>query len=958
MAIDEKAMNAYISEALEMQAPPNYTFTAEQHGQGRLDNTSPDIVAYMPYGLRTIIETEYGQPAISDAKSRLGYQFNDYNLPMKSVIAIGIPSSWGEMGHVERRRTLRSHEPALLMQVVTGRAQDDPEIQITPEQPIAISVMDLVQYAWLAAIPENYAQHIISEVVAHLQTAKEDLTQRLQNLSLTAQDSLTTAYGRHDSANGLETVAGNVVGTLASMIQLHTNLTKWGKLEQVKPIISPDLWQRIEPYEGIPEQIAREWRKIEAIDYMPLSTIAAEMLEHPQLSSQLGSTLKAVADTISGYIMTGISATTNVAAEIWQALIPDRDERAAYYTKPHVAEFLANMTTPMVDDPANAKYNEICAGTGTIARATEENLRFRHYAKPEDDKPSIHAHRMESCIQLTDVNPQSISVATANMASIEPETPFQNSAIFAISAEGGSLNFLTAEGVANMQDQIVGSYGAAGHMLTLLPQTIDICNNNDPYFRSRGGAKNPIPSKLMKKYNRYGKRQLPKVINGQAGLATYMHTIEHLMLKYASPHGKVLPLTAAHAQTYTGFRANIENEYTEVIAVCTAAGDGVSLSADTGIQEMILTARKQANPLAAKQPQNGARAVTCVNLTKSFATKLEAKMFADTIRREITLDKDSGDIIVGIPVGTYNRMTDLGDGTPWSSLGISGDYTILTEEVTKGQAWDPKTGHTIPFALPMTTLSGVSDKGPTHHLLGSIPTSRDKRGAFIMHPADEAKSKTNPSLWAAQAENQTKITCEPTHYGAPQDNPEEAARMARTAGHYHLSRNLRMSAQKIAVAYTQTECMGGSSWNTINAKGEKGTAEAIALFLNSTYGLLIRIGHGQLTDPGRSRIQVRAIDTHPIPDFTASTPQGKKARAIALANFATLRELNLDRISLSAIDPNRTEIDRVVTLMLGIPWNITTENMLQTWRKIMCLQNGVNAGNEETIKTLKKKGIA
>ena len=41
----------------------------------------------MPYGPRTIIETEYGAPAVKDAIERLGYEFNNYNIPMKTVIA-------------------------------------------------------------------------------------------------------------------------------------------------------------------------------------------------------------------------------------------------------------------------------------------------------------------------------------------------------------------------------------------------------------------------------------------------------------------------------------------------------------------------------------------------------------------------------------------------------------------------------------------------------------------------------------------------------------------------------------------------------------------------------------------------------------------------------------------------------------------------------------------------------
>ena len=956
MAMDEKALNAFIAQAMERQAPPGYRLQAEQHGQARLGHTSPDIVVRMPYGLRTIIETEYDAPALGDAKSRLGYEFNDYTLPMKSVLAVGIPRPLGDLGFADLDRELMRDEPQFLMQVVTGKSENDPDIQIAPAQPVPVSARDLVQYAWLAAVPEAYATAIVNQVVGNLTTAQTELSQRLRLSSPEAQVGLVERYGNHDSVSGMDSVAGNVVGTLASMIQLHINLKQWGNVDDVQDIAASELWQKVEPYYAIPARIAAEWRKIETVDYMPLSTIAAAMLEDSELGPKLGGALKAVHETMSDYLHAGISATTNVVAEIWQSLIPDRDQRAAYYTKPAVAELLANLTTSRLSKPAGARYNEVCAGTGTLARAVEENIRFRHYANPNNSKDSIHARRMERCIQLTDINPQSVSVATANMASLEPETGFSASSIFAITAAGGSLNFLTRDGVADMEGALVGRNGAQCEMLVIDPRTVGIICNNDPYFRPRGGAKSPIDSKAMAAYRRHANRRVKDVANGQAGLATFMHVIEHELLGKGCPHGKVLPLTAAHAETYTGFRRNIENEYCDVIAISTASGDGASMSADTGIQEMLLVGTKHKPPNGSKNGgQYGDRAVVCVNLYTTFENKLQAKMFADAIRRAAAAGATSGDINVGGVVGTYYRMTELGEGKPWSALGISGDYAVLTNHVAQGRAWDPATGRVLRFALRMTTASGVADKGPTHDLLGCLPASRARRGAFTMHPAKDAQNINNPSLWELQAGNQVMITCVPTHYGEPRGDVAAARRMRQTAGHFHLSRNLSMSTQKIAVAYTEQECMGGRSWNTI--KADKGVAEAMALFLNSTYGLLIRIGYGQSTMLGRSTMQVRAIDNHPMPDFASESDAGEQARRIAVENFDRLRKLPLERISLSALDANRAEIDRVATLMLGLDWNPETENMLASWRRLMCLQPGVNANNRETLAKLAAAGI-
>ena len=961
MAMNERALNAYISEAIEQLAPPGFETEVEEHGSELGGQRVPDIQVRMPYGLRAIIETEYGRPAVDDAKAKLGYQFKDAaTLPMKSILAVGMPRRLGEMRRIERNSTIASDEPIFELQVVTGSGPSDPEMTVVPSNPIAVSLRDLVQYAWLSAIPEEYSAREMRKVVDVLYSARNALVDRLKLQGTRAQERLLAAYD--PGGSGLKAVAGNVVGTLTSMMQLHLCLKEWASsgLEDILPLGHERLWQTGGRQHGVAHNIAAEWRKIEQIDYQPLSTLAAEMIEHPGLSPQLGDTLRVIREALTEYIDTGISATTNVAAEIWQSMIPDRDQRASYYTKPVTAEMLANLTVPRLAEPAQAKYNEVCAGTGTLARSTEENIRFRHYAET-DDKSSIHAERMERFIRLTDINQQSVSVASANMAALEPDTAYSTNAIFAITAEGGALNYLSDDGLSDMETALIGRDGQRTDMLVLEQCSANICNNNDPYFVARRGAKSPVPRDRMAYFKTQADRRLQGVANGNAGLASFMHVIEHKLLSYGGVHGKVLPLKAAHAHSYSGFRRNMESAYRDVIAICTAAGDGTSMSADTNVQEMLVVGTKQPDPPLNGHPEtDGDFSVTCVNLTRTFATKLEAKMFADVIRREVATGKESGEIVVGNVVGTYYRMIGLGEGNPWSALGSSGDYTALTEAITSGIAWNVSTGERRPFALPMETLGALVETGPTHHYIGISAESEGTHptGAFLFHPANTligGRLRINPSLWNADAAKQVRMTCQPTHYGEPRTSSEAATAMQESAGNFHLNRGLRTSAQTIAVAYTENNCMGGRTWNTF--KAEDDVAKSVALFLNSTLGMITRIGYGQLSDQGRAPINVKAIDGHPIPDFAADTEAGANARQVATENFERLRELELNRIALSAIDPNRHEIDRVVAQMLGFPTEVETDRMLAHWRELMCLQPAINGNNKTVLTALKAHGI-
>ena len=275
-----------------------------------------------------------------------------------------------------------------------------------------------------------------------------------------------------------------------------------------------------------------------------------------------------------------------------------------------------------------------------------------------------------------------------------------------------------------------------------------------------------------------------------------------------------------------------------------------------------------------------------------------------------------------------------------------GGYDTLTAKLMSGVIWNPQTHMSRKLNMTMSKLSEWVKMGPDSGVLGRFSNSKDPRGAFVVSPG--IKGQSNLFLWAADNENQTMITCSPTHHGIPRV-PKDVPGMLQTASNFHISRDLRVNSQCIAAAYTEQAVMGGSAWNTFQTDPD--LCKAITIFLNSTYGLLIRIGYGQITDPGRSRLQVKGIAGHPIPEFDAN------ARQIASAEFDRLRKLELRRIAWSVLDDNRAEIDRVAIQMLGVKLSPTVEKMLHEWRKLMCQQSIVHGNNQVVLKELRDNGI-
>ena len=78
------------------------------------------------------------------------------------------------------------------------------------------------------------------------------------------------------------------------------------------------------------------------------------------------------------------------------------------------------------------------------------------------------------------------------------------------------------------------------------------------------------------------------------------------------------------------------------------------------------------------------------------------------------------------------------------------------------------------------------------------------------------------------------------------------------------------------MAYTEEDCMGGRAWTTLSDFAP-GVGEATTLFLNSTYGMIIRIGYGQFSGQGGAVLGVGAIDGHPVPDFCNRHSRGRES---------------------------------------------------------------------------------
>ena len=275
----------------------------------------------------------------------------------------------------------------------------------------------------------------------------------------------------------------------------------------------------------------------------------------------------------------------------------------------------------------------------------------------------------------------------------------------------------------------------------------------------------------------------------------------------------------------------------------------------------------------------------------------------------------------------------------------------VVAELIDGRLYFPDSRERWDFSLPATTLDRVVNIGPTHHLIGHR-RGREAIGAFAFDPIRPGEIPTYPALWSAEAERQRSILTAPTHEGHPAITDEDRLRqMLAQRSDLFISRNLRLTSQALAAARTERLMMGGSTWTAL-LSDDDGTKSALAIWLNSTLGLMVRTCYAQTTQTGRARLQIRGLAGFPVPDFAADSDAGQQAREIAVQHIAELATLEMEPASYAFRDASRQRVDSVALAMVGLGGNQQANAAVVALRQQWCREPSVHGGNRAIMLAL------
>ena len=913
------------------------------------DNGRPDIVVRESGRRAVVLETEYGHPAVSDAEDRLGKKLLGETRELTEVIAVGISEECESDTRTEFLARLKRDEAVLSVQLMSTSG-------VWPDDPLVSHPSDLIAYCEYAQVPQLEIDIHSARVAEHVESLGLALVNGLRAMTAVGDERIAKLVDIV-GAETAEDAARIVCVIWLTTIDLHNDLASYSPtLRSIGLETTHDI--RINRGMGALRQqhLLDAWDVIESVNYLPVMELAKASLLAVGDSATVSEILRNLEELSEN--LNGLQAkhVYNFAGELWQRLVADREERAAHYTKPAVAELLATLAARRfidrsVDEVASLDLMDAACGTGTLIGAGERGLRRVYLLKGGSD-PSLHRKRMEGHIIALDVNGIAGTMTAKRLTDLEVAQDYQESRIAIVTHEAGSLCLLNPEttGITDMLGSggrgLTPGQSSSNGMVRVPVGSVDLALMNPPYSRPRRGREQATTglAPLRRIAAKYGWH----MSHGQAGLGSDFGNMSNMRLKPGGVFAHVLPLTAAHTGSWTQWRREMVKHFEDIVVIAnTSTSELQSMSADTGMGEMLVLATKRETPLEG----SGVDELLCVSLSTAPATMAEGY----ALGLKISAIHDAR------PTGTeswgsWARLKQNGTGSPWGAVGNHNvELIAVSELMLESTLYDPATTNRHAMPLPIITLGELAEAGPTHHLIGH-PRGGDEIGAFEWAPMSRLSAPlAQRSMWAADAQTQVRIESVPTHGGTVVSR-SLARRLVAQRSNWFISRNLRWTSQALAFAHTRNVAHGGQAWNALQDLDDE-VGRCLALWNNSVFGGIIRNAYGQSSQAGRARIQVNAIPGIPCPDFGADTAAGAHAREIAGLNFAELSELELEPFAYCFRDENRWRIDDVVAEMIGLDnKDRGVREMLAHYRLMFASEPNVNGRNRGVLRALGEVG--
>ena len=959
----EPAFNIELANALRGKHPRwRDRIGAEQSGVIR-DHPllQPDVVIRHPGGAPVIVETEF-DPAYTveeEARDRLGLVMAETGDQVEQAIAVCLPAALRR----DQGRLAEGIAGAAFRYCVFTHREEEPHdpIRWPGSGWLRGGIDDLAGLIEGTALSERR----LAEGMRILEDGVREAADRLRaDLKDDRPDVLARIAEALHQEDGEQT-SRMAAAIIANALTVHTGIAGAHKIPTLDEL-------RGERGRLLKSKVLRTWRYIlDEINYWPIFKIASDvLLPIPNGKAQtLLDRLHLVAGDLHGI---GVTSTQDMAGQMFGRLIVDRKFLATFYTLPASAALLAELAVSKLDvdwsDPdalTELRIADLACGTGILLSAAYRAVAVRHRRSGGNDA-ALHHTMMEDALIGADIMPAATHLTASMLSSAHPTVTFGNTQVHTMpygrqdreAGEAialGSLDLIESDkmlALFSTGPRIVRGKGADTEAkaeaedfreLVLPPQSADLVIMNPPFTRPLGheGVAEGVPVSSFAGFNTSADEQramstvLRKIRShlgqpaghGYAGLASNFIDLAHQKVKPGGVLALVIPLTVISGEAWSAARRLLANHYRDlaVMTIATAGQSNRSFSADTGMGEALIVGVKRSEPSDVEEAD---ASTLYVNLRRRPQSIAEASEIGHTVRR--LPDSGSGLIFIGDQeIGCFIRATLTSGGCASLKEPAIADSALALEQ---GSLLLPRMRETLD--IPITVIGNLGTKG-----LHDMQISGKANGPFDLFGRREAA--TYPVLWGHDADRERRLVIEPDSEGRVRPQRDrKALEVWETATRLHFNRDFRVNSQSLMACLTPERSIGGRAWPNFTIEGDTLREEALALWANTTLGLIAFWWMGSRQQQGRAILTISSLPSLPVLDVRAlSARQLKSAEKI----FADFRDWKFLPANEAYRDETRQALDQAVLCdLLGLPESILEP--LDVLRRQWCAEPTVHGG--------------
>ena len=621
------------------------------------------------------------------------------------------------------------------------------------------------------------------------------------------------------------------------------------------------------------------WNQILDVNYWPIFSIALDILRciPVWLTPRIFDKIILGAEKL---VSLGSSTFHDLSGRMFQTLISDRKFLATFYTLPASAKLLADLAVDRLnidwsnpDSITDLRIADFACGTGALLSAIQREL-YRRFRRAGGDDALIHEQVLGKTLIGSDIMTAATHITASMLSSPHPRVTYGVSMIHTLPygknqdrISIGALDLLdgdyaptifhTTPQTKRMEGLASDEENDSDQEFRVPDGSCDIVIMNPPFTRPTNHeiANVPVPSfagfgtsndeqhamstKLKRLHHKIKKKRKGLFGSGHAGLASNFMDLAHAKLKVGGVMAMVLPFSFATGASWKSARLMLDKCYERirVIAISTDGSEDRAFSADTGMAECLLIAKKVRSEYLDGEQSGGVEFSSLSRRPHSFLAVQNALdyIWQDQIFEQSILDA--------------------------GGVGVR-DKTLLKtiKSLLEGTLQFPRSVESC--EIPIVPLGQLADRGIVHREI-----SNKHQGVFDVRPIHDGEIPTFPMLWSHDCEKERHFFVEPDSCGdVRQGVKEKSAHLWKTySSKLHSTLDFQINSQSLTMCLTPEPCLGGTAWPNV-IPHEDDYEIPLLLWANSILGLILFWYKGTRQQQGRSRLTISRLPDLPVLD--------------------------------------------------------------------------------------------